>query len=408
MNLQVTRRPLSGLALCLLVSGCGEAPPIEQYGFLTLLGQDTIAVERVARYPDRFVSEEVDRFPIVRQRHTEITLAPDGSPRHMDMRVRIPSAPETGTRERRIVAEFTRDSVRVSLTDSSGTHTLAQATEGMLTVPHVPQVYSLLELYFAAALKRAAAEGLPADGTITAHQFYPDREFSNYPSPMHRGYVRPGPGEVVEIQHNWLAGTGRAVLDSNYRMLSYSGARTTYLVEVTRLAESPDVAAIGAAFAATERARGLSSALSERDTLRATIGAAILTVDYGRPLVRGRTLLGNVIPYDRVWRTGANAATQLTTSAPIRIGTIALAPGTYTLWTLPRPDGVSLILNRQTGQWGTGYGPAHDIGRTPLATSTSDAPVEEFTIAIEPGGARSGVLALAWGPFRWTAPITVE
>ena len=407
MRPDITRLSVLGLALCLLLSACGETQPTERYGLLARLGQDTISVESVSRFPDRFVSEEVDRFPEVRRRHTEVSLAPDGSPRHMDMRVSIPSA-EAGSRERRIVAEFSSESVRVTLTDGSGSHTRSMATEGLLTIPHVPQMYSLLELYFATALQRAAAESLPAGGTVTTHQFYPDREFSNYPIPMHHGYVKPGANGTAEIQHNWLAGTGTAVLDSNRRMLSYSGTRTTYKVEVTRLADPPDVEAIGERFAATESAHGPVTALSVRDTLRATIGTASFTVDYGRPLARGRTLLGGVIPYDNVWRTGANAATQFSTSVPIRLGGIALAPGTYTLWTLPRRDGVSLIVNRQTGQWGTRYGPAYDVGRTPLTTSAPEAPVEEFTIAIEPKDGHSGVLALAWGPFRWTTQITTD
>src|SRR5262245_9412377 len=96
----------TALALGLLLSGCGAEPrPTERYGFLALLGRDTLSIESVTRYPNRFVSEEVDRFPEVKRRHTEVELAPDGSPRHMDMRVRIPSADSAG-RERRIVADF--------------------------------------------------------------------------------------------------------------------------------------------------------------------------------------------------------------------------------------------------------------------------------------------------------------
>ena len=397
------------LLLGLLLTGCGDArpaDPTDRYGFLALLGNDTISIESVTRYPDRFVSEEVDRFPVVKRRHTEVELAPDGSPRRMDMRVHIPSA-DTASRDRRIVAEFDPTQVKVTLTDGTGTHTKEMAAEGLLTIPHVPQMYSLLELYFAAALERAAAESLPAGGKITAHQFYPDREFSNYPNPMHRGYVQPGPGGTAEIQHNWLAGTGAAVLDSNRRMLSYSGGRTTYQVQVSRLEGPVDVEAIGARFAATEQAQGRPSSLSVRDTVRAIIGTANFTVDYGRPLARGRTLLGDVIPYDYVWRTGANEATQFSTSAPVTLGGIALEAGTYTLWTLPRRNGISLIVNRQIGQWGTGYGPGHDIGRTPLMTGTNAQPVEKFTISIEPVNARSGTLVLEWGPFRWTAPIEV-
>jgi hypothetical protein len=404
----MTRSPIPCLALCLFSLGCSETGPTEQYGFLARLGQDTISLERVARYPGRLVSEEVDRFPEVRQRHTEITLAPDGSLRRMDMRVRIPSAQEPRSKERRIVADFTSDTVRVALTDDEGRHTIAMATDGLLTIPHVPQMYSLLELYFAAAIARATADSLPAGGIVTTRQFYPDREFSNYPVPMHRGYVRPGGDGRVQIQHNWLAGTGTAILDSNSRMLSYSGARTTYLVEVTRLAEPPDVETIGGRFASDEQARGALSALSLRDTVHARIGNARFTVDYGRPLARGRTLLGGVIPYDNIWRTGANEATQFSTSVPIKLGGIALPAGTYTLWTLPRQHGVSLIVNRQTGQWGTRYDSSEDIGTTPLAAVSSDSMVEKFTISVAPSGERSGVLALAWGPFRWTAGIAVE
>jgi Protein of unknown function (DUF2911) len=391
----------------LLLAACADSPPLEQYGFLTRLGQDTIAIERVSRYSDRLLTEAVDRFPQVKQRVTEVDLNPDGSPRRMNMRVTIPSAGDSA-RSRRIVADFERDTVRVSLTDGAGTRTIAMASGGMLTIPHVPQMYSLYELYFAAALKRAAAEGIPPGGTLTTRQFYPDREFNNYPIPMHQGYVRPSRGDTVEIQHNWLAGTGVAVVDSNQRMLHYSGARTTYLVDVTRLAEPPDIRVIGERFAAAESARGPVTAVSPRDTVDATIGGGRFRVDYGRPLQRGRTLLGDVIPYDRVWRTGANEATHFTTTVPIRLGGVALDAGTYTLWTVPRRDGATLIINRQTGQWGTGYGPAHDVGRTPLTVADPPAPVEQFTISIDSTGPRAGTLSLAWGNFRWTAPIGLE
>ena len=145
-----------------------------------------------------------------------------------------------------------------------------------------------------------------------------------------------------------------------------------------------------------------------RDTARATIGNATFSVDYGRPLARGRTLLGNVILYDRVWRTGANEATQLTTSAPITLAGLSLPAGTYTLWTVPHQRGVDLIVNRQTGQWGTEYSRAQDLGKAPMRSDSVATPVEKFTISIETIDARHGTLALAWGTFRWTAPIVVQ
>ncbi len=109
-----------------------------------------------------------------------------------------------------------------------------------------------------------------------------------------------------------------------------------------------------------------------------------------------------------MWRTGANAATQFTTSAPISLAGMALPAGGYTLWTVPRTNGAELIVNRQTGQWGTGYDPAQNLGRAAMATETLTAPVEQFTISIDSAAAKRGTLAMAWGPFRWTAPIEVR
>ena len=121
-------------------------------------------------------------------------------------------------------------------------------------------------------------------------------------------------------------------------MLTYSGARSTYKVDVRRVSDLPDVEAIGVRSAAREAATGMKQ-LSVRDTTRASIGTAAFTVDYGRPLTRGRVLLGNILPFDGVWRTGANAATQFTTSASIILAGMRVPAGTYTLWTVPRANG---------------------------------------------------------------------
>jgi len=210
----------------------------------------------------------------------------------------------------------------------------------------------------------------------------------------------------VELRHDWLSGTGDVTVDSSGRMLTYSGMRSTYKVSVTRTTAVPDVQAIGDRLAAAEQRTGLRQ-LSVRDTARATIGTVTFSVDYGRPLARGRTLLGDVISYDRIWRTGANAATQFTTSAPITLAGLSLPAGTYTLWTAPHLRGVDLIVNRQTGQWGTEYRRAQDLGTAPMTSDSVGPPVEKFTISIEPRDARHGTLAMVWGTFRWTAPIEV-
>jgi hypothetical protein len=388
---------------CAALAGCQTSQPPEHYGFVALLGNDTVSVESVTRRADTLVSEEVDRFPRVRRRHSRIVLAPDGGIRHLEMDIRSPSEPEP-QRMRRVVAEVGADSVRITKRDSTGTKYIAFASGGALMMAHLPQMYSLIDLYFAAALKRAESTKLAAGEGVTVRQFYIDREFDRFP--LHSGFVRPLPGGRAEIRHDWLAGWGDAMFDSTHRMQAYSGKRSTYQVDVRRVAEFPDVEAIGERFAALEAAGGGMKQLSVRDTARGTIGAASLTVDYSRPLARGRVLLGNVIPFDLVWRTGANAATQFSTSQPITLAGLRVPAGTYTLWTVPRKDGrAELIVNKQTGQWGTGYDGAKDLGMKPMTVDTLAAPVDKFSITIVPTDARRGSLVMEWGTFKWTAPI---
>ena len=394
------------ILLPLLLLACSNAAPPERYGFITTLGNDTVAVEQITRSPTELVTDGVDRWPIVRRRHTEFDLAPDGTIRHMVMEVRTPNGRTPRERGRRVTADFSGDAVTISVRDSGGVRDSSFVTGGAITVPHVSMMYSVIELEIAAALRRAGAAGVQRGDSVLFRQFYPDRDVG--PSfTLHRGYVHPHAGGRVELRHDWLAGTGDVTVDSSGRMLTYSGMRSTYKVAVARTSAPPDLDSIANRLAAAERRTGLQQ-LSVRDTARATIGAASVAVDYGRPLARGRTLLGNVIGYDRVWRTGANAATQLTTSAPITLAGLSLPAGTYTLWTVPHLRGADLIVNRQTGQWGTEYSRARDLGRAPMTADSAGPPVEKFTISIEPRDARHGTLVMAWGTFRWRAPVELR
>ncbi|MBK8058226.1 MAG: DUF2911 domain-containing protein [Gemmatimonadetes bacterium] len=394
------------LSLTLLLAACNDPRPPERYGFVAVLGRDTVSVERVERSSARLVTDGVDRFPFVRRRHSEFDLDADGKITHMVMDVRTPNARMPAERGRRITADMTRDMVRISIRDSAGVRDTSFRTGGAITVPHVSMMYSVIELEIAAALKRAAALGTATGERVEFRQFYPDRDVG--PSfALHRGWVYPRGNGTVELRHDWLSGSGDVTVDSAGRMLTYSGKRSTYQVAVTRTALLPDVESIGDRFVAAELRTGRAQ-LSVRDTTRATIGAATFAVDYSRPLARGRRLIGDVIPFEFVWRTGANAATQFTTSAPITLAGLSVPAGTYTLWTVPRASRVDLVVNTQAGQWGTEYDKRRDLGRTTLRTDTVADTVEKFTIGITPIDAKRGTLSLSWGTFRWTAPIVVQ
>jgi hypothetical protein len=392
-------------AMFSLLSCNTNTAPAERYGFVTMLGQDTLSVESVTRQGNTLTSDEVDRFPGVEVRHTVVDLNDNGSIRHLVMDIHTPSEP-TGQRERKVVADVANNKVHLTKTDSTGTVTRDFTTSGSIVVAHVQQMYSLYELYFAAALKQAAASKLAVGTPVKMRQFYIDREFDNFP--LGHATVTPRGNDKLEVYHDWLSGIGEAIMDSGYHMLSYSGARTTYKVQVTRLTTQPDVKGVAERFEAKEKAMGNVRSLSVRDSVHAQIGNATFTIDYGRPLLRGRTLLGDVIPYDYVWRTGANAATQFTTSAPIKLAGMQVPTGTYTLFTAPHTNGVDLIVNKQHGQWGTEYNGSQDLGTATVKSEVATAPVEKFTISIIPTDNHHGSLVLEWGTFKWIAPIEVQ
>jgi hypothetical protein len=148
--------------------------------------------------------------------------------------------------------------------------------------------------------------------------------------------------------------------------------------------------------------------LSPRDTARATVSGAHLLVDYGRPSKRGRAIYGGLVPWDKVWRTGANAATTFVTDKPLVIGGTAVPAGTYTLYTVPNQSGPwLLVVNKQNKQWGTEYHQDQDLARIPMTTTSVSAPVEQFTIDLGAQGT-GGVIGLVWDTTRASVPFRVQ
>ncbi len=121
-----------------------------------------------------------------------------------------------------------------------------------------------------------------------------------------------------------------------------------------------------------------------------------ITVDYGRPSVRGRKIMGGLVPYDKVWRTGANEATGFTTDASLTIGGASVPAGKYTLYTLPTAGTWKLIINKQTGQWGTEYDEKQDLARVDMNMKKLDKPVEQFTVSFDKAAGDSAVMKLEW------------
>ena len=149
--------------------------------------------------------------------------------------------------------------------------------------------------------------------------------------------------------------------------------------------------------------------VSPQDTVNATVDGAKVTIVYGRPYTKDpksgekRKIWGGLVPFGKVWRMGANEATTLTTDKDITIGGTAVAAGTYTLFLLPEESGAKLIVNKQTGQWGTKYDEKQDLVRIDMKKAAADKGVDQFTIAVD-----GSTLKLMWEDVQYSAAIAAK
>lgn len=146
---------------------------------------------------------------------------------------------------------------------------------------------------------------------------------------------------------------------------------------------------------------------SPHEKAAAKVDGASISVEYGRPYAKGRQIWGGLVPYGKIWRTGADEATTLVTDRTLVFGSLSVPPGTYTLYTLPGETESKLAINKQTGQWGTQYDEAQDLGRVALKRAPLSSPVEQFTISIvdTPGG---GTLKFEWADASLSTDFTVK
>lgn len=197
----------------------------------------------------------------------------------------------------------------------------------------------------------------------------------------------------------------RVTVDDAGKILSVDATATTERT-LTKRVEAVDIDLMEKEFLALDKAgKGLGEASPNVET-KATLDGGTITLRYGSPRLRGRSgVLAALVASAKVWRTGANEAATLQTNRDLIIGGERLAAGKYSLWTLPSAIGTQLIVNKETGQWGTSYKPSLDVFRVPMQTTTRETPLENFTIAVQPGG--QAELRIEWDAFRWSVPIAV-
>lgn len=133
-------------------------------------------------------------------------------------------------------------------------------------------------------------------------------------------------------------------------------------------------------------------------------GSGVITVDYGRPSLKGRDMLSQ-LKDGSFWRMGMNQATVLTTPVDLTFGTAVVKMGSYSLWLKKEGDKFLLVFNSQTGQWGTQHDPSKDVHSVAMQSDTLSSPVESFTIDLK-GVSKGGQFIMSWGTTKLTADFS--
>ena len=368
------------------MSSDGDAP--EQGSFITSLGQDTLAVERFSMTSQRIEAEVMLRTPSTTLRHYIMELDEAGIMRRLEATVRDPASPEAPPLRKDLL-----------LADSTGFSTVIteDGEERTFFVEAGPDALPFLDMIhwpFEIVLKRAYQSG----NTL-------------FEQPL-LGGRRPLLFEIQRLSDDSMTvkhpfrGTMGVTVDNEGRLVHLDASATTRKLSVVRQ-DDVDVTAMAQHFAQRDAAGNAFGPLSGRGETLANVHGASIRVDYGQPIKRGRDIFGHLVPWDEVWRTGANRATHFETDRDLQFGDVSMPTGTYTLFTIPQPSGGLLLISKQTGQGGTTYNEDQDLGRVAITLEALEEPVEVFTIAVFEEN-QQGKLQLKWDQTALSVPFSVK
>ncbi|MGK2935129.1 MAG: DUF2911 domain-containing protein [Gemmatimonadaceae bacterium] len=372
------------------LSACAGSRPLprppapfigDSAGFVTMLGADTMALELFTIRGNTLEAEVVSRSPRTSVRRVRMSWDNEGRVTAYETRVRGPAAHRDSASA---VSTWSVASDSITVTNVTGTRTQSSrmANNRVSTVIALP-AYSTL----AVLARHALARG----DTLVYGQFGGD------PLPFTVRMDSPATYSLTAPQ----LGKMLVQLDAVGRVHQIDARQSTLGALVKRVA-TVNLPAWISDYAARDAAGTGLGPLSPPDSVRATVGGAGVAINYQRPSKRGRLIFGGVVPWDAVWRTGANTATSFRTDRNLTIGGVSVPAGSYTLWSIPGRAGWQLVINKQTGQWGTVYNQDQDLARIPMTVERLASPVEQFTIAIA-----NGRLSLAWDDTRAWVPIAI-
>jgi len=358
--------------------------------FVTLLGNDTLAVEKFEKNDNNITAQVVLRSPRTTLTSYQLITNESGGIEELTVSDHDLNSGFKGEGTVDRSYKKTGDSLAISIKTNDGSYRNIMTTYEPGVLPFIDMVHWPFEIAFNNAMTTQADSidqkllSGSRSSTFIVAKIAKDSMTIRHPS---RG--------VMGVQ-----------VDKNGNIIELDASETTRKLTVQRT-NGIDIDAIAEKFAQSDKSGnpfgGLSGAVEESFS----VNGAIIDVSYGTPQKRGRELFGGIVSFGERWRTGANRATHFKTSQDIEMQGLTIPKGEYTLFSIPEADGGILIINKQTGQNGQTYNMSRDLGRVPLQVSQKEDSTEGFTILVEErsGG---GVLKLVWGTTVYSVDFEIK
>ncbi|MFV1884753.1 MAG: DUF2911 domain-containing protein [Balneola sp.] len=364
----------------LVLTGCSKTDTSNKAAFITKLGNDTLAVEVFEKTEHGISAKVILRSPTTTLTSYYLTL--DGGNGIKNLAAYTHSLEDGFESEGQISLQIE------NLGDSLRIERLWQGETRSSTIENQPGVLPFIDMVhwpFEIAFNNARS--------FNSDTIYQPLISGSRISDFIVATIRP---DSMTIRHPSRGVMGARVSETGNLQFLDAGLTTRKLKVYREPANSLNIAQLGAHFAQNDLTGNPFGELSSAEEATFYIGDTEFIVSYGSPKKRGRELFGAIVPWGERWRTGANRATHFYTSKDLVIEGLEVPAGEYTLFTVPEPDGGTLIINKQTGQNGRSYDESKDLGRITMTILSKEDITEAFTITVEETNI-GGNLNLIWG-----------
>jgi hypothetical protein len=382
---------LIGLSLFLSISA--KAQKLHQFkgSLIYNLGPDTSAIGNFELNGNEFMLTVVSMSPDVNVSKLKGTFFPDGQLIHVEGNNYVPAKGKDSLNYAYNLS-YERDTTFIE--------TASRNRKGIRKYPVKIMVANNLggdALVFMPALLVNFAPEKIGDSIVSSHIVFNSA----------RKFIIKRTGSNKVLLGSSVMGMFTIYLDQDGKIKSVDGIGTSFNIKGTT-GRYLNIDSVIAAHINHQHLHPRLAVINKPDSAKSVINTTQVKITYSRPSVRGRVIFGEVVPWNKIWRTGADASTKILLSKPLYFNGRELPAGSYSIFTLPAKNGWTLIFNKQSDIWGTEHNPDYDVLKVPMVTQPLNTPVELLTFSVAQSGENQGIISVSWDNLRASVGFTTK